>query len=383
MSADGPAVQLRGVWRRYRRSSRYRRASLRATLAAGHRGFRHEWMWALRDVDLDVHPGRALGIVGPNGAGKSTLLRLAGGVGRPDRGCVRVRGRVGALLNLGREFHPDLSGRQNAELAAVVAGMTRGEFRRRLPSMIEFSGLDGFVDEPLRAYSDGMKARLAFAVAAEAAHDVLLLDEVLAVGDAAFQRRSIERISKLRDQGVAILFVSHDLTLVREVCDEAAWLERGRIRSAGDATRVVNEYLRAATAPALRVPRDAGETGQVRIRVLDLWGIPTDSIRSGDGLLVEIEASARSERANVSVIIRRSGAAEPTVDTSTTMSAAEEQLRLVFERLDLNPGRYDVVVSLFTSDWDVCLNDQRWALQVRGEGPERAALAPPHEWRRR
>lgn len=340
-------------------------------------------MWALRDVDLDVHPGRALGIVGPNGAGKSTLLRLAGGVGRPDRGCVRVRGRVGALLNLGREFHPDLSGRQNAELAAVVAGMTRGEFRRRLPSMIEFSGLDGFVDEPLRAYSDGMKARLAFAVAAEAAHDVLLLDEVLAVGDAAFQRRSIERISKLRDQGVAILFVSHDLTLVREVCDEAAWLERGRIRSAGDATRVVNEYLRAATAPALRVPRDAGETGQVRIRVLDLWGIPTDSIRSGDGLLVEIEASARSERANVSVIIRRSGAAEPTVDTSTTMSAAEEQLRLVFERLDLNPGRYDVVVSLFTSDWDVCLNDQRWALQVRGEGPERAALAPPHEWRRR
>lgn len=383
MSTEAPAVELRGVWRRYRRSSRHRRSSLRATLASGHRGFQHEWMWALQDVDLDVQPGRALGIVGPNGAGKSTLLRLAGGVGRPDRGSVRVRGRIGALLNLGREFHPDLTGRQNAELAAVVAGMTRGEFRSAFPAMIEFSGLEGFVDEPLRAYSDGMKARLAFAVAAEAAHDVLLLDEVLAVGDAAFQRRSVERISKLRDLGVAVLFVSHDLTLVREVCDEAAWLEGGRIRRAGDATRVVNEYLRAATTPAERTSRDSREIGDIRIRVLDSWGIPTDTIRCGDGLLVETDVSTGAERANVSVIVRRSGASEPAVDTSTAMSAGEEQLQLVFERLDLNPGTYDVVVSLFTSDWDVCLDEQRWRLDVRGDGPERAALAPPHEWRRR
>ena len=197
-AAPPPAVELVGVWRRYPVASVRRPRGVRAAISRDplHRE-RERSRWALRDVDLRVAPGEAVAVVGRNGAGKSTLLRLAGGIGRAERGTVRVEGRVGALIDLGHELHGELTGWQNAEVAAVVGGLTRRAFRERVGAILEFAELEDVADEPLRAYSDGMRARLAFSVMAHLDPQVLLVDEVLAVGDALFQRRSVERIAEL------------------------------------------------------------------------------------------------------------------------------------------------------------------------------------------
>lgn len=382
MSASEVLVEARGVWRRYRLTDERNRMTLRASLASGLRGLRRDWFWALSDVDLTLHRGQAIAVIGSNGAGKSTLLRLAGGIGRPDRGTLRVHGRVGALLELGHEFHPDLTGRQNAEVAAVVAGLTRAEFRARFPDIVEFSGLHGFIDQPLHAYSDGMRARLAFSVAIHVDPDALLVDEVLAVGDAAFQRRSVDRIESMLARGVGVLFVSHDPSLVRAVCDHAIWLSGGTVRAAGPAERVVNDYLDATTDSAAPPPvGTGGDSPLEQVAVLDVWGVPATGIRAGDGLVVE--ASVRVPETHLalqlSVKIRGQGTV-PAVDTSTIVDARDHEVRLVFERLDLAPGDHEVTVSIWDREWTELLAGTRTPLAVSGDGPDRAALAPPHEW---
>lgn len=381
-----PVIEIRDVWRQYRLAPAEGRTTLRASLAHGRRGVRRGWFWALRGVDLTVHGGGALAIVGSNGAGKSTLLRLAGGVGRPDRGSVRVEGRVGALLDLGRELHPDLTGRQNAELAAVVAGLSRAEFARRADEIIDFAGLAGFIDQPLHAYSDGMRARLAFSVLAHVDPDVLLVDEVLAVGDAAFQRRSLERIERLRGHGTTVVFVSHDLSLVRQACDEAAWLDAGAVRMIGPSDEVVAAYLDATTGSGTgtaSLERADGEA-PVAARLLDQWGVPASALRVGDGALVEVlvDTPSDADAFHVSVQLRRAGAVSVAVDTSTSCRGGPHALHVAFDRLDLAPGRYALTVSAFSSDWRRRLGHQGCEIDVIGDGPAQASLAPPHEWRR-
>lgn len=380
---DEPVIELRDVWRRYRLVAPTARQTLRGTLAGGARGIRREWFWALSGVELTVQRGRALGVIGRNGAGKSTLLRLTGGIGRPDRGSVRVRGRVGALLDLGREFHPDLTGRQNAEIAAVVAGLTRAEFARRLDDVVAFAGLAAFMDQPLHAYSDGMRSRLAFSVLAHVDPDVLLVDEVLAVGDAAFQRRCVDRIEELRSAGSTIVFVSHDLSLVRRVCDEAVWLDGGVIRSRGPAAEVVSEYLEATLEGTVPDDEVAAEHRPLRaMLVQDRWEVATAAIRVGDGLSVVLDVvpPPGSGPLQVSVKLRRVGADVTAVETSTPCGNGAQCFRLVLERLDLAPGRYEVQAELYAADWSRRLDAWSEPLDVSGEGPENAVLAPPHEW---
>jgi lipopolysaccharide transport system ATP-binding protein len=375
------ALELRDVWRRYRLPSAQRPTTLRAALAAGRRGDRAQrWLWALQGVDLRLARGEAMAIIGPNGAGKSTLLRLAGGVGRPDRGEVAARGRVGAMLDLGREFHPDLTGRENAELAAVAAGLTRRGFRERVAEMVAFAGLEDFLDEPLHAYSDGMRARLAFSVLAHVQPDLLLVDEVLAVGDAAFQRRSVERIEVLRSSGTAVLFVSHDLGLVRKVCERAVWLDGGVVREEGEAGPIVRAYLQASAGQE-RPTASAGMLGPVRIE--DRWSAPAPAIQTGDGLTVTTTVDDPTGRAGwLSVLVERCADGLRVVDTSTSLTGGREQLAVAFERLDLAPGRHEVVVALYDHRWQTCLGERRAPLDIRGVGADRAPLAPPHEWRR-
>lgn len=383
-TATDPVIELREVWRRYRLAAPSRRSTLRGTLAGGPQSLRRDWFWALRGVDVTVDRGRALAVIGRNGAGKSTLLRLMGGIGRPDRGSVRVRGRVGALLDLGREFHPDLTGRQNAELAAVVGGLSRAAFARRFDEVVAFAGLEAFIDQPLHAYSDGMRARLAFSVLAHVDPEVLLVDEVLAVGDAAFQRRSVERIEALRERGTTVVFVSHDLSLVRRVCDEAAWLDGGTIRTRGAAEEVVAEYLAVTTAgSAVDVEEPPGEGPLREIRLLDQWGVATEVIRAGDAVTVEVATDTPPELGPlvVSVTLRRlDGRDAVAVDTSTPVRPQPERLRAHFERLDLAPGRYEARVGLYSSDWSRRHGERCLPLEVSGDGATRAVLAPPHEW---
>jgi lipopolysaccharide transport system ATP-binding protein len=189
-----------------------------------------------------------MGLIGANGAGKSTLLRLIAQVGRPDSGTVEVRGRMSALLDLGAGFHPDLTGRENVFLGGVISGYTRREVRRRLDEIVAFAELESFIDNPLRTYSTGMRLRLAFSVAALTEPEILIIDEVLAVGDLAFQHKCVLRIQHLKGTGCTMLVCSHDPGLIRELCDTAAWLDAGRVASVGAAEAVLDSYIHALEA---------------------------------------------------------------------------------------------------------------------------------------
>ena len=197
---------------------------------------------ALWGVSLEVRRGEALGVVGRNGAGKSTALALAAGVIRPTSGRVTIRGRVSPLLALGAGVHPDLTGRENVELNGVLLGLTRREVRRRFGEILAFSELGRFIDRPVRVYSSGMLARLAFSVASHLEPEVLIVDEILSVGDAAFAAKCADRIARQREAGLTMLYVSHDIDSVVRLCDRAVYLEAGRLVSAGEPGEVAGRY---------------------------------------------------------------------------------------------------------------------------------------------
>lgn len=203
----------------------------------------HTEHWALRDVSFEVRRGRSFGIVGPNGAGKSTLLKIIGGITRPSEGNLEIRASLSTLLDLGLGFHQDFTGRQNIRLNCSLLGMSDKEIEDRIPDIIGFAELGDFIDLPVRTYSAGMNLRLGFAIAAHADSDIFLVDEVLAVGDQYFQRRCIRKIEEFLEAGRTIILVSHDLHAVRSLCDEALWLDRGRVRALGSARDVVDDYL--------------------------------------------------------------------------------------------------------------------------------------------
>ncbi len=202
-----------------------------------------EDFWALRDVDLAIKPGETVGFLGPNGAGKSTLLKLTSRIIMPTSGTITTRGRVASLLEVGTGFHPDLTGRENIHLNGSLLGMNRAEVRSKLDAIINFAELDEFIDMPVKHYSSGMYMRLGFSVASHVDPDILLVDEVLAVGDEAFQTKCKRRVAKMGREGVTILFVSHDLTAVRRICQRAVWLDGGRVRADGPANEVADAYL--------------------------------------------------------------------------------------------------------------------------------------------
>jgi lipopolysaccharide transport system ATP-binding protein len=242
-------ITVRGVSKQFRKYPPQRPSTLHEALTRGFRKLRpSETFWALRDIDLDVPPGASMGLVGANGAGKSTLLRLIAQVGRPDTGTIEVRGQMSALLDLGTGFHPDLTGRENVVLGGVISGLSRTEVRRRFDEIVAFAELESFIDNPLRTYSTGMRLRLAFSVAALAEPEILIIDEVLAVGDLAFQHKCALHIERLKAMGCTMLVCSHDPGLIRELCDTAAWLEAGRIASIGPAEPVLDGYIHALEA---------------------------------------------------------------------------------------------------------------------------------------
>jgi len=199
-------------------------------------------VWALRDVSLEVRRGEVFGIIGPNGAGKSTFLKLIARIMRPTSGRVRVDGRVNPLLELGAGFDHELTGRENVFLNGAMLGYRSADLAARFERIVEFAGLAEFIDMPLRTYSSGMVARLGFALATDVTPDILIVDEVLAVGDAEFQKKSRERMESFKRHGQAILLVSHDMTMVRDMCARAAWLDHGRLRAVGPAQDVVLQY---------------------------------------------------------------------------------------------------------------------------------------------
>src|SRR6266436_9573749 len=205
-------------------------------------------MWALRNVSFQVREGEALGIVGHNGAGKTTILKLLSSITAPTNGEITIRGRLAALVEVSSGFHPELTGMENIYLHGAMLGMRRSEIRRKLESIVEFSGVGRYIDVPVKRYSSGMYVRLGFAIAAHLDPDILLLDEVLAVGDAAFQAKCLERIAELRKSGRTIVFISHDLAAVYRLCDRAILLSHGCVLSDGAPRQVIDEYQQMSFA---------------------------------------------------------------------------------------------------------------------------------------
>ena len=239
------AVELDGVAKEYRRYGPGRRAgTLKSALLGG--GLRdlapREILRAVDGVSLRIPRGAAFGIVGRNGSGKSTLLKLMAGITRPTAGSVKVHGRVSALIELGAGFHPEISGRENVFINGVMLGLTRREIARRFDEIVEFAEMEDFIDAPVRTYSSGMYMRLGFAVAVHVDADVLLVDEVLAVGDERFSLKCLDKFAEYKRRGKTTVLVTHGLDVVERFCDEALWLDAGSVRTSGDPRRVLHAY---------------------------------------------------------------------------------------------------------------------------------------------
>jgi len=299
------AIQVRDLEKRYRvwahapptnlkERVRISAASIRARAHLGERAqFRHD-VYALRGVSFDVRRGEVLGVIGPNGAGKSTLLAILSRITEPSGGRVEISGRVSSLLEVGTGFHPELSGRDNVFLNGAILGMSRAETRRKFDEIVEFSGVRDFIDIPVKRYSSGMQVRLAFSVAAHLDPEVLLLDEVLAVGDAEFQAKSHARVEEIAQSGRTVLFVSHDIGAVGRLCDNAIVLREGLITFSGAAEDAVKEYLVGAHAPGgeatrRRDPRSPVALGRLEARSSDGSG----AIRVGSPVEIVVELEAR------------------------------------------------------------------------------------------
>jgi lipopolysaccharide transport system ATP-binding protein len=250
-----PAIEIDGLAKRYRiGDSIFNYGRLSESIARGvMRPFRGRTdaiqdqtrtIWALDDVTLDVMEGSALGIVGHNGAGKSTLLKVMSRITTPTRGEVRLHGRVGSLLEVGTGFHPELTGRENVSLNGAILGMRRSEIERKFDEIVAFAGVERFIDTPVKRYSSGMYVRLAFAVAAHLETEILIVDEVLAVGDVEFQRRCLGKLKDVATTGRTVVFVSHQLAAVTRLCDHAVWLDEGRVRMTGTPEQVIGAYLK-------------------------------------------------------------------------------------------------------------------------------------------
>lgn len=301
-----PAVTVERVWKRFRRGER--QDSLRDVLALVARGLgrarrppeaKRDEFWALRDVSFTVRSGEALGIVGPNGAGKSTMLKLLTRLLPPTHGELRLRGRVAALIELSAGFHPDLTGRENAFLQGAMLGMTRREMTRKLDAIVDFSGLDSFLDTPVKRYSSGMIARLGFAVAAHLEPDVLLVDEVLAVGDMAFQAKCLARMEAFKREGVAVIFVSHDMQAVGELCDRALFLHSG-VQASGQTGEVLSRYVQWVYGRGAATDDGAGRG--VAITGAELTtadGAPADVVTPGTPLRLRVTYVAREPIADI------------------------------------------------------------------------------------
>jgi ABC-type polysaccharide/polyol phosphate transport system ATPase subunit len=263
MQSEAPVVMsVRGVSKRFHMvgPGQELKTTLVHPLRAWRESHRARDLWAVRDVSFDVRRGEFFSIIGANGSGKSSLLRLLAGLSRPTEGRVETLGRVSTLLELGSGFHPQVSGRENAILNGLLIGMTRAEIEALLPRIVEFAGLQQFIDQPMRTYSSGMYVRLGFAIAAFMEPEILLVDEVLAVGDARFQEKCYHHIAGLQERGVTIIMVSHDLGAVERFSDRAALMERGRMVTIDEPRRVVTDHLErlSNTSPEIRRALEEG-----------------------------------------------------------------------------------------------------------------------------
>jgi lipopolysaccharide transport system ATP-binding protein len=388
--AHGIVVQNLG-----KRFSAYPSDRPRTIMQAAMGGFKRlqpiNHFWALRNISFEVQPGEILGILGHNGAGKSTLLRLIGGIGSADEGQIHIRGRVGALLDLGAGFHEDLTGRENLLVSALIGGLTRAEALARQEQIIEFAELETFIDNPIRTYSTGMGMRLAFSIAIHTDPQLLLVDEHLSVGDIGFQAKCIERVRALRDQGCAIILISQSPKQVIKVCDRALLLNRGKIAAYSDPETVVAEY-KAAMHPDQkpRLPQVNAPVLGEKIAITAMKLSPPAPFHCGDPLTIELHYECFEALTNpvFSVrILHGSGAVCFDSNTQSThvhsrVSPGTGRIRLQVDRLDLNGGQYFVSAGVHSHNWESLLEyqDKMQELIVEPTQIVEGLIHPPCLW---
>jgi lipopolysaccharide transport system ATP-binding protein len=269
---------------------------------------RGDELWALRDVTLSVDQGEVVGLIGRNGAGKSTLLKLLSRITPPSEGRIVLRGRVGSMLEVGTGFHPELTGRENIFLNGAMLGMSREEVAAKYDEIVAFSGVERFLDTPVKRYSSGMFVRLAFSVAAHLEPEILLVDEVLAVGDAAFQRQSLQKMLDVSSHGRTIVFVSHNMAAIKRLCSRVYWIDEGRVRETGPSERIVDDYLRqtdpvggeGSVTIAKDVPRlGTGEAHFMAVALSGSGGAPKSAFALGEALVADIELDVHRDLEDV------------------------------------------------------------------------------------
>lgn len=299
MASD--AIEAQGLGKKYRLGQGHRARTLRETVDSWmRRGQRRsqtqQEIWALRDVDFVIRRGEIVGVIGSNGAGKSTLLKTVASITQPTTGLVRTRGRIGTLLEVGTGFHPELTGRENIFLNGSILGMPRRDIKLRFDEIVEFAGLERFLETPVKRYSTGMYLRLAFAVAAHCEPDILVVDEVLAVGDARFREKCLGRLSELKGQGRTALFVSHDLGAIGQLCERALWLDHGRVKADGPTASILEQYLRwvAPRRSLVELPVDPASSAQVlSLALTDGKGTLVEAPRRDDSLCLTLRFVVR------------------------------------------------------------------------------------------
>ncbi|NLC71287.1 MAG: ABC transporter ATP-binding protein [Desulfuromonadaceae bacterium] len=356
--------------------------------------------WALRDISFNLAQGETLGVVGRNGAGKSTLLQLICGTLNPSTGCCAVRGRVSALLELGAGFNPEFTGRENIYLSALVVGMTRREIDARLEEIIDFSGIETFIEQPVKTYSSGMYVRLAFAVATCVDPDILVIDEALSVGDGNFSRKSFDRIMALKNRGTTVLFCSHSLYQVDAFCDRALWLDQGRARMLDRVARVTSAYQSELDAEVVKksheaAPRQVFSSGGRLRRVtgevdgLEAASLTVRSLHST--LVVSVEFFIDPGLPAPTVALGLCNDAEITIATVSSANdgvrvEVDEQgnglVQIRFPKLPLLKGRY-YITAFLACEKALHLYDMAkhcLVLDVVQEGFNQGVVELPHEW---
>jgi ABC-type polysaccharide/polyol phosphate transport system ATPase subunit len=372
-------VRLDDVWKQYRLGT----------------GRKADAFWALREVDLQVPRGTSIGVIGRNGAGKSTLFKLLAGITAPTRGRIVIEGRLAALIEVGSGFHPELSGRENVFLSGAILGMRRREIAAKLDRIVAFAGVERFIDTPVKWYSSGMYVRLGFAIAAHLEPDVLLVDEVLAVGDAEFQVKCLERIREMQSQGTTNLFISHDLSAVERLCDRAILLEAGTIVESGVARDVVASYHRRLTFPPAGPgePVEAITTGVVltNLTVHDPEQPHGLSLRTGKPAAIAIRYLATRPVPGVEFELRYYSADGKTCLAAPRTGEHGERLELrppggviefTCEALPLRPGAYylgAIVRDLSTSKVLAWWDGETRVYVESGPGMS-GELYIPHRW---
>jgi len=363
-----PALVMSGVSKSYPLLSRrgrlhsFKGALLRGELLRAEQ--EQDGFLALEGVDLEVARGETVGVIGPNGSGKSTLLKLVAGILRPTSGTITANGRVTALIELGAGFHPEISGRDNAVINGMMLGLTRAEVQRRLPEIAEFAGIGEFIDEPVKTYSSGMYVRLGFAVAVATDPEILVVDEILAVGDEAFGHKCLDRIGRLQRQGTAILLVSHDLSLVKNLAHRALYLRAGRPVFTGPAEAAVARYRSDVASEEEGAPATAdggkrwgnGAVTLDAVELLDANGATSKTMSSGEKASVRLAYTAHAAQEDFVFGIalhREDGAHVFGTNTAVDGWTAHRlvgtgEIRIEFPRLELAPGRYLVDAAIHT-----------------------------------